>query len=465
MRWRDLFASASPQRQALGALDYELWEQRVRYPSNSTVTKVFFLATCLLTGCLSALSAQSLEIVPEQILSDESAAVRAVGLQTGEHVAVRAELIDGAGQAWVSEAEFVADPTGTVDTSTQAPLKGSYSEISSAGLIWSMKPMSKHVGAYQPPAELGVQVIKFILIRDGRQVSSVLLKQLMIDEGIRTVKVQGDLHGVLFLPKINERFAGVLVLGGSEGGVPLQKAAWLASRGFAAFALAYFRYEDLPSNLEAIPLEYFGRALRWMMGRQDIQADRIAVVGTSRGGELALQLGSIYPEIKAVAAYVPANTRHPSCCGTSRLSYAWTWEGQALPHVPSRSRPGAEDVMISAIEVERTRGPILLVSGKDDGVWPSSTMANSIVARLNQKHFPYAVEHLDYADAGHRAGRPEIVPTWHGPMRHPVSGKKEDLGGTARGDALSSLDAIPKVLKFLRDSLAVSSSGPVSERK
>jgi hypothetical protein len=85
-------------------------------------------------------------------------------------------------------------------------------------------------------------------------------------------------------------------------------------------------------------------------------------------------------------------------------------------------------------------------------------------AQIPQKT-PYAVEHLDYAAAGHRAGRPEIFPTWHDPMRHPVSGKKENLGGTARGDALSSLDAIPKVLKFLRDSLAVSSPGSVSERK
>jgi dienelactone hydrolase len=90
----------------------------------------------------------------------------------------------------------------------------------------------------------------------------------------------------------------VLVVGGSEGGLLPGKAAWLASRGYAALALAYFRYDDLPPLLEGIPLEYFGSALGWMMQRPEILADRIAVVGTSRGGELALQLGSMFPQIK-----------------------------------------------------------------------------------------------------------------------------------------------------------------------
>jgi len=127
-------------------------------------------------------------------------------------------------------------------------------------------------------------------------------------------------------------------VGGSEGGMPLGKAAWLASRGYAALALAYFRYDDLPPLLEGIPLEYFGSALAWMMQRPEISADRIAVVGTSRGGELALQLGSMFPQIKAVVAFVPANVRYPACCGNTRVPYAWTWRGQALAFEFPRGR-------------------------------------------------------------------------------------------------------------------------------
>jgi hypothetical protein len=59
-------------------------------------------------------------------------------------------------------------------------------------------------------------------------------------------------------------------------------------------------------------------------------------MGTSRGGELALQLGSMFPAIDAVVAYVPAKVRCAACCGNTRVPYAWTWGGQPLPYVLPR---------------------------------------------------------------------------------------------------------------------------------
>jgi len=153
-------------------------------------------------------------------------------------------------------------------------------------------------------------------------------------------------------------------------------------------------------------------------------------------------------------AYVPANVRRAACCGNTRVPYAWTWQGQPLAFQSGRdARRNPETAMHAAIAVERTHGPILLISGEDDGEWGSTGMANALVARLKQTHFPYPYEHLKYPHAGHRAGRPEIVPTWHGSVRNPTSGREENLGGRPQGDAQSSLDAIPKVLEFLRESL------------
>jgi len=57
---------------------------------------------------------------------------------------------------------------------------------------------------------------------------------------------------------------------------------------------------------------------------------------------------------------------------------------------------------------------------------------------------------LKYTHAGHAAGRPDLRPAWHGAMRHPLSGRINDPGGTPKGDAESSIDAMPKVLAFLR---------------
>jgi dienelactone hydrolase len=412
----------------------------------STVT-----AACLLASDL--VRAQTLEVVPARVLLDESAVIRANGLQPKETVVIQATLTDGAEQSWSSQAKFVADSQGSIDLSKQGPVDGSYKEVSAMGLIWSMRPAEKNVNIYRPPENPGRQIIQFQLLRGGAQVAAAQLEQQRIAEGVRRIRVTSPVHGILFVPNTGERRPGVLVVGGSEGGLPVLKAAWLASHGFAALAVAYFRYEDLPQNLEAIPLEYFGQALSWMMNRPEVLSDRIAVLGTSRGGELALQLGSMYPQIQSVVAYVPANVRYPACCGNTAVPYAWTWQGRPLSFVRPRLVRDAGVLRESAIKVEQTHGPILLISGQDDGVWQSSEMADSVIARLKQARFSYSFEHLKYAHAGHTAGRPEIIPEWHGPERNPVSGREVDPGGTVAGNAQSSLDAIPKVLEFLRQSL------------
>jgi dienelactone hydrolase len=401
----------------------------------------------------AAAFSQSLRISPDRILVDQSATIRAEGLNPHEHVSLRAELVDGANEPWSAQADFIADSNGVVDTSTQAPVKGSYDEVSAMGLVWSMKPGAKHVPSYQPPKDLAAQIINFHLIRNGQEAAIGQLEQLGVADNVQRIRLNGALYGVLLVPNTPGRHPGVLVVGGSEGGIPLRKAAWIASHGYVALALAYFRYDDLPQKLEGIPLEYFGSALDWMMERPEILRNELAVVGTSRGGELALQLGSMFHEIKAVVAYVPANVRIAACCGDTRVPYAWTWQGQPLSFVRPREIGNSFLETRAAIPVEHTRGPILLISGDDDGVWRSTEMTEAVMRRLKQNHFTYSCQALEYPHAGHRAGRPEIVPTWHGSITNPTSGREENLGGNPKGDADSSLDAIPKVLEFLRQSL------------
>jgi hypothetical protein len=113
------------------------------------------------------LSAQNLTITPNRVLTDQIAVVRATGLQPGEHVTLKADLVDGDGQRWESDAEFAADDRGGIDLSTQASGKGPYKEISAIGPIWSMMPVEKGVSAYHPPQKLGSQEIRFQLIRGG----------------------------------------------------------------------------------------------------------------------------------------------------------------------------------------------------------------------------------------------------------------------------------------------------------
>lgn len=414
---------------------------------------IWIVAVCFCLGAASCLHGQALQIDPNRVMVDQPATIRAIGLQPDKRVTIRAELVDGADERWTSQADFTAGAQGEIDSSRQAPIAGSYKEVSAMGLVWSMMPHSRKASRYQPPRAFAPQIVEFQLLRKGEHLSTARLEQVTLAEGVARVPVRdGDLRGMLFLPPGNARHPGVLVLGGSEGGYPGRRAAWLASHGYAALALAYFHFEDLPEMLAAIPLEYFGRALSWMARRPEILAERVAVMGTSRGGELALQLGSMYPRIGAVVAYVPANVRYPACCGFTPLPYAWTWQGRPLAFHPIRGA-APETAMTAAIEVENTQGPLLLISGEADGVWSSSSMADSVVNRLQRHHFTYSVEHLKYPHAGHGAGRPEIVPAWQGPGTHPISGREVDPGGSPKGNAESSLDAVPKVLDFLRQNL------------
>ncbi len=413
----------------------------------------YLIANLILIGSASwGLHAQSLLITPARVLSDQPAEIRATGLQPNQRITLKADLVDGNGHPWASENEFVADPQGALDLSTQAPLSGSYKVASAMGPLWSMRPAAKDVEIYRPPQNSAPQQIRFELLRSGQTIATAQLEQDAMAEGVHRIELTGHLSGTLFLPAGAAPHPGILVLGGSEGGLPGRRAAWLASHGYAALALAYFRYQNLPAKLEAIPLEYFARALAWMLTRPEISPGKIAVMGVSRGGELALQLASMFPQIKTVVAYVPANVRHGACCGDNLVPYAWTWKNQPLAFVRRNNERGP-DAFTAAIHVEDTSGPILLIAGQDDHVWDSAPMAAAIVARLKQAHFKYPVENLTYPHAGHIAGRPEIIPAWHGLLRHPVSGRPTDYGGTPEGNALSSLDAIPKVLNFLRKNL------------
>jgi dienelactone hydrolase len=411
---------------------------------------------CVLATGASTTLGQKIKIAPSQVMTDQTASILVTGAAPNSRVTIRAQLTDGAGSPWASEAEFLADSQGSIDTAKQAPVRGSYRIVSAMGLIWSMRPTSRDVHIYAAPHRLGPQPIQFQLIQSGEEVSSTQLVQLAIRPDVQQIRIDGVLHGVFFRPDGNEKHPGILVVGGAEGGAPLAKAAWVASHGYAALALCYFHCAGTPQKLENIPLEYFGLALGWMMKRSEVAADHIAIMGTSRGGELALQFGSIYPKIKAVVAYVPADFRYPSCCQVP-FEAAWIWKGQPLAWAFSGPNRSFGAITNALIAVENTSGPILMIGAQNDGVWPSAEMVEAAAERLRARHFAYPVVVLIYPHAGHFAGLAAIEPTWSNGVADPISGRGISFGGTPEGNAESTVDAVPKVLDFLQKNLAEAS--------
>jgi dienelactone hydrolase len=200
---------------------------------------------------------------------------------------------------------------------------------------------------------------------------------------VRQLTVARDgLYGKWFTPTgAKRRGPAVVVIGGSNGGllVTPRFARSFAGAGYPALALAYFKEPGLPKTLEDIPLEYFARAIRWVGKQPGVDPDKIVLEGMSRGGEGVLLIASTFPKlVHGVVALVPSHEVNPG----------WSYRARAV-------------TPFAFIKVERIRGPILTASGGQDQVWSSSVHTEQIEQRLDDKHFRYFHERLDFPRAGH----------------------------------------------------------------
>ncbi|WP_292027639.1 alpha/beta fold hydrolase [Brevundimonas sp. UBA2416] len=254
----------------------------------------------------------------------------------------------------------------------------------------------------------------------------------------------------------------IIVLGGSEGGLGGSRnlARRLAAAGFDAIAVSYFGESGQSSRLDQVPIEPVARAREWLEARPG-PGEAIAVLGVSKGGELALLTASRDPAIKAVVAAVPSHVVWQGIDMQGGMTgSSWTSGGVPLAYVPYDLSNGFISVhalyagsIASApaeteIPVEQIAGPILLVSGQADTLWPSTEMANRVEQRLRTHGFAHGVTHLAYADAGHAV--------FGAPVRADTPGLERALsvGGTIDGLVAARADLWPRVLAFLKDALA-----------
>jgi dienelactone hydrolase len=424
----------------------------------ATQVGLTLMAAALLVGCKgpSQPAHPVLNLDPVAAPVDAPLSIQLKGLEPSQQVTLRAHTSDQAGATWSSSATYKADDGGVVDLSRRKPVAGSYDTTDTMGLLWSLAPDGGSTAGFFVPPVSGEEVVTLTAEVGGRQVAIRTLTRLVKSPDVSSQVEQlaeAGFRGEYFARSGTSRHEALMVFGGSEGGLSTTiLASLLAGRGYPTLALAYFGLPGLPDVLENIPLEYFVRALEWLRERPEVDPSHVLVLGISRGSEAALLLGANFPElVQGVIACVPSSVANPGLDPTVGLaSAAWTLGGEPVPTVTVAEygdpKPAGDPAAI--IPVERIRGPVLLVAGQADRLWPSSAYARAIIARLDDAHDGFLHRDLDYPAAGHAVGA--LVPNL--PESDTVVTSRYgllNLGGTRAADAAAKADAWPKLLAFL----------------
>ncbi len=217
----------------------------------------------------------------------------------------------------------------------------------------------------------------------------------------------------------------IIGLGGSEGGNAWTSDYWKNTRekfikkGYAFLAIGYFGATGTPDTLQKIAIEDVYCAIKKASKNKKIDKRKIAIVGGSRGGDLALLLASYYADISCVVAIVPSHVSFPGNTNHFTTS-TWTYKNKELPFVPVNEKAvpflikgdlrGTFEAMLldsiaeqkALIKVEKIKGSILLLSATKDEICPSTPMCQKMIERLKLKKFKYHSEHIAI-EGGHTA--------------------------------------------------------------
>ncbi|MBK6267363.1 alpha/beta hydrolase [Marivirga sp. S37H4] len=267
-----------------------------------------------------------------------------------------------------------------------------------------------------------------------------MLKKLLI--GLIVVLGTLFLFLVLYTPPISENhgeiqtrlYLGegenqplVVGFGGGEGGNAWDSDYWkdirneFLNQGYSFLAIGYFGIENIPAELDRISLNAIHDSIMQIALHPKINQQKIALIGGSKGAELALNLASRYPDYGAIIGIVPSHVSFPAN-NMSASTSSWTFNGEEIPYVPMpwAAVPAAlkhdlhsafsimleneEAVEKAKIAVENIQGSILLVSATEDEMWPSTEMSEDIIQTLKKENFGYYYEHIP-VQGGHTEPR------------------------------------------------------------
>jgi dienelactone hydrolase len=255
----------------------------------------------------------------------------------------------------------------------------------------------------------------------------------------------------------------VVMFDGAGGGYPTdpQPAAALAAAGYPTLAVAYFRNrlgepDGLPAALCEIPVEYGIKCIEWLRRQPGIMPDGIVILGQSRGTELVLLLATRCEGLAGIALFSPSDVLWQSSTFQGEPKSAWTERGTGLPFHRFAYAPGnwlpesaasaayVQEIPEAVIPVERITCPVLLISSRDDRIWPAAKMADAISARMTGTG--RQPQNLQFDDASH-----VLMGFGDAPIRVSVGPFTMELGGTEAGTRRARDAGWAALFRFLEE--------------
>jgi len=284
----------------------------------------------------------------------------------------------------------------------------------------------------------------------------------------------------LYIPELDVPRPTVVVLGGSDGGFFEPVAQSFAQEGYIALALAYFNAPGLPKNHEETPLEYFSNAIRWLKTQSQVKSDQIHLYGFSKGGELAILLASVFPDIAtSVVAIVPSCATYGGFPNIQKSG--WTLNNQPFPIAPEpeekdeleqlethgsvtlaeifleQLQTHKKEFSAAIIKVENIQCSLLLISGKDDKMWPSPFYCDIIMKRLDEHNSPIFRKHLSYENVGHMIS-PAQAPIRIGAQQLTATGaigRYYEIGGQPDAQAEANKNSWQQIIDFFGNTSSI----------
>ena len=200
---------------------------------------------------------------------------------------------------------------------------------------------------------------------------------------------------------------------GRTGGIREDRAALLASNGFASLTIAYSQFKDLPDKCDILDLSYFERAINWLIAHPKVASGGVALVGLSMGGVLALAIASQIPnKIKAVVSISGPHLLIGCSLKCHTLSIQGFPIDQTVTNNCSRYKryvstfktikEACKPESPWIIPVEHISCPVLLVYGHDDKLNPEIEWMFEDVFQHMEKHSKGSLcNRLGFPGTGH----------------------------------------------------------------